>query len=213
MIQKTIQAQDVNLRYLIDHFNLQWIRDEQFFREWQEDLPEICDLEKQLLDQVQEGFFNLLQNPPVLEDVVRMAILDPILFIGKFFLYPYDIRSEESVLLEIPEGENLIRGRIDTLVLKEKLWVMVIESKRAEFSIEAGIAQLLTYLLTSSNLDRPNYGLIVTGSDFMFIKLVKVENIPQYATSKVFVTRNPGNELYDVLRILKQLSQLAVNEN
>jgi len=209
MIQKTIQAQDINLRYLIDNFNLQWIRDEQFFREWQEDLPELTDLEKQLLDQVQEGFFNLLQNPPVLEDVVRMAILDPILFIGKFFLYPYYIRSEESVLLEIPEGENLIKGRIDTLVLKEKLWVMVIESKRAEFSIEAGLGQLLTYLLASPNLDRPNYGLIVTGSDFIFVKLVKVENIPQYATSKVFVTRNPDNELYDVLRILKHLSQIA----
>ncbi len=207
MIQ-TVQAQNINLRYLIDHFNLQWIRDPEFFREWQEDLPELTDLEKQLLDQVQEGYFNLLQNPPVLEDIVRMALVDPILFIGKFFLHPYHIRSEESIILEIPDSEILIKGRIDTLVLKDKLWVMVIESKRAEFSIEAGIAQLLTYLLASPNLDRPNYGLIVTGSDFVFVQLIQVKNIPQYATSKVFVTRNPGNELYDVLRILKGLSQI-----
>ncbi|MEB3281306.1 MAG: restriction endonuclease subunit R [Lyngbya sp.] len=206
---QTIQAQNINLRYLIDHFNLQWIRDQEFFREWQEDLPEITDLEKQLLDQVQEGYFNLLQHPPVLEDIVRMALVDPILFMGKFFLHPDHIRSEESIILEIPDSDILIKGRIDTLVLKEKLWVMVIESKRAEFSIEVGLAQLLTYLLASLNLDRPNYGLIVTGSDFVFVKLIKVENIHQYATSKVFATRNPGNELYDVLRILIRLSQIV----
>ena len=206
---QTVQTQNINLRYLIDHFNLQWIRDQEFFREWQEDLPEITDLEKQLLDQVQEGYFNLLQNPPVLEDIVRMALVDPILFIGKFFLHPYHIRSEESIILEIPDSDILIKGRIDTLVLKEKLWVMVIESKRAEFSIEVGLAQLLAYLLASPNLDRPNYGLIVTGSDFVFVKLIQVENIPQYATSKVFATRNPGNELYDVLRILIRLSKIV----
>ncbi|NEQ78333.1 MAG: restriction endonuclease subunit R [Okeania sp. SIO2C9] len=209
MIQ-TIQSQEVTLRYLIDNFGLQLVRNEQFFREWQDDLQEISDLEKELLNQVQEGYFNLLQNPPVLEDIVRMAIVDPILFIGKFFLYPYHIRSEKSVNLELADKEVIIRGRIDTLVMKEQLWVMVIESKRAEFSIEVGLAQLLTYLLASSLAERPNYGLIVTGGSFIFVKLVKTE-IPQYATSKIFAIRNPGNELFDFLRILKRLSQIAIN--
>ncbi len=94
--------------------------------------------------------------------------------------------------------------------MKEKLWVMIIESKRAEFSIEAGLAQLLTYLLASPHSEHPNYGLIVTGGSFIFVKLVKTE-IPQYGTSKMFVIRNPGNELFDVIRILKSLSQIAVN--
>ncbi|NEO52614.1 MAG: restriction endonuclease subunit R [Okeania sp. SIO3B5] len=209
MIQ-TIQSQEVTLRYLIDNFGLQLVRNEQFFREWQDDLPEITDEEKELLNQVQLGYFNLLQNPPFLEDIVRMAIVDPILFIGKFFLYPYYIRSEKSINLELADQDVIIRGRIDTLVMKEQLWVMVIESKRAEFSIEAGLAQLLTYLLASSLTERPNYGLIVTGGSFIFVKLVKTE-IPQYATSKMFAIRNPGNELFDVLRILKRLSQIAIN--
>ncbi len=207
MIQ-TIQSQEVTLRYLIDNFGLQLVRDEQFFREWQDDLPEISDLEKELLNQVQEGYFNLLQNPPVLEDIVRMAIVDPILFIGKFFLYPYHIRSEKSINLELADKEVIIRGRIDTLVMKDKLWVMIIESKRAEFSIEAGLAQLLTYLLASPHSEHPNYGLIVTGGSFIFVKLVNTE-IPQYATSKMFAIRNPGNELFDVLRILKRLSEIV----
>lgn len=210
MVQ-TIQSQEVNLRYLLDNFSLELVRDEEFFGEWQYDLPEISDLEKELLNQVQEGYFNLLQNPPFLEDIVRMAIVDPVLFIGKFFLHPYHIRSEESINLELADKEVIIRGRIDALVLKEKLWVMIIESKRAEFSIEAGLAQLLTYLLASPHVEHPNYGLIVTGGSFIFVKVVKTE-IPQYATSKMFAIRNPGNELFDVLRILKRLSEIANQE-
>lgn len=204
MVQ-TIQSQEVTLPYLTENIGLQLVRDEQFFREWQEDLPEISDLEKELLDQVQEGYFNLLEHPPLLEDIVRMAIVDPILFIGKFFLYPYHIRSEKSINLELADKEIIIKGRIDVLIMKEQLWLMIIESKRAEFSIEAGMAQLLTYLLANPDKSRPNYGLIVTGGSFIFVKLVKAE-IPQYATSKLFAIRNPGNELFDVLRILKRLS-------
>ena len=159
---KTIQSQEINLRYLVDNFGLQLVRYEQFFREWQDDFPEISDWEKELLNQVQEGYFNLLQNSPFLEDIVRMAIVDPILFIGKFFLYPYHIRSENPINLELADKEVIIRGRIDALVMKEQLWMMVIESKRAEFSIEAGLAQLLTYLMAIPYPEHPNYGLIVT---------------------------------------------------
>ncbi len=65
MIQ-TIQSQEVSLRYLSDNFGLKLVRDEQFFREWQDDLPEISDLEKELLNQVQEGYFNLLEYRPFL---------------------------------------------------------------------------------------------------------------------------------------------------
>ncbi|WP_363269291.1 hypothetical protein [Okeania sp. SIO2B3] len=126
---KTIQSQEITLRYFVDNFGLQLVRDEQFFREWQDDLPEISDWEKELLNQVppaeelrfQEGYFNLLQNPPFLEDIVRIAIVDPILFIGKFFLYPHHISSEKSINLELADKEVIIRGRIDTFVMKEQL--------------------------------------------------------------------------------------------
>ncbi|NES23275.1 MAG: restriction endonuclease subunit R [Symploca sp. SIO3E6] len=209
MVQ-TVQAKEIDLRYLIDHFGLQFVREEQFFREWQENLPEITDIQKQLLDQVREGYFNLLEYPPMLEDVVRMAVVDPILFIGGFYLAPFYVKSEESIdLLEEDDGV-LIKGRIDTLVLQNRLWVMTIESKKAAFSIEEGLAQILVYMLVNPNTKQPSYGLITTGGSFMFLKLVKGER-PQYATSKVFITRNPGeNELYHVLRIFKRLSQVAI---
>ena len=205
---QTIQAKDVNLRYLIDNFGLQLVLDDQIFREWQDDVPEIKDLDKQLLDKVKAGYFNLLNYPPLLEDDVRMAIVDPILFIGDFYLAPFYVKSEESIDIAVPDDDVIIKGRIDTLVFKNKLWVMIIESKKASFSIEEGLAQILVYMLGSPHSDKPCFGMIATGSEFIFVKLVK-ENPPRYALSKGFLMRNPGNELYDVLRILKRLTQLA----
>ncbi|MGF1493630.1 MAG: hypothetical protein ACFBSC_14475 [Microcoleaceae cyanobacterium] len=113
----TVAAKDINLRDLIDQFKIELVQDRSFFPEWQQNLPELTDTERQLLDQVKAGYLNLLQYPPLTEDVVRMAVVDPILFIGSFFLHPYNIRSEEPISLNIPDEEVTIRGRIDTLSL------------------------------------------------------------------------------------------------
>ena len=198
---KTLQAKDINLRYLIDNFGIQLVLDEQFFREWQEELPQLTDLDKQLLDKVKAGYLNLLNYPPLLEDVVRMAIVDPILFIGDFYLSPFYVKSEESIDIAVPDEDLIIKGRMDILVLKDQFWVMIIESKKASFSIEEGLAQILSYMLGNPHPDKPSFGLIATGSEFIFVKLAK-EKPPFYALSKGFLIRNPGNELYDVLRIL-----------
>ncbi|HEY9708312.1 MAG TPA: restriction endonuclease subunit R [Oculatellaceae cyanobacterium] len=203
-----IQAQDIDLRYLIENFGILVVEDNQFFREWQEDLPEISDSDKQLLDKVKAGYLNLLNYPPLLEDVVRMAVLDPILFIADFYLAPFYVKSEQSIDISEEDDGVIIRGRIDTLVLKNQLWVMVIESKRASYSIEAGLAQMLAYMLGNPNSEKPCYGMITSGGTFIFIKLVKEES-PKYATSKLFATRNPG-DLYSVLKILKRLNQIVI---
>ena len=58
-------------------------------------------------------------------------------------------------------------------MLKDKLWVMVIESKKADYSIEKGLAQILAYMLGSAVENKPKFGTIATGSEFIFVKLVK----------------------------------------
>ncbi|MCV3215914.1 restriction endonuclease subunit R [Plectonema radiosum NIES-515] len=205
-----IQAKDIDLRYLIDRFGIQLVENDQFFREWQDNLPEITDLHKQLLNKVKAGFINVLNYPPMLEDVVKMAVLDPILFIADFYLNPFYVKSEESIDIVTEDEGVIVKGRIDTLILKDQFWVMVIESKRASYSIEEGLAQILAYMLANPHPEKPSFGMITTGGSFIFIKLVKGE-IVQYATSKLFAIRNPGNDLYNVFRILKRLSQLVIN--
>jgi hypothetical protein len=115
---QTIQAKVIDLRYLIDNFRINLVLDNSFFSEWQGDLPELNDLDKQLLDKVKTGYLNLLNYPPLLEDVVRMAVVVPLLFIGDFYLAPFYVKSEESIDISVPDEDAIIKGRIDTLVLK-----------------------------------------------------------------------------------------------
>ncbi len=183
-----------------------------FFSEWQGDLPEITDLDKQLLDRLKAGYFNLIKYPPLLEDTVKMAVLGPLLYFAGFYLYPFHTKSEYSVKISNRDGEVIVDGKIDVLVLKEQFWIMVIESKQAAFSIEAGLAQILAYMLANKNQEKPCFGMITTGGSFVFLKLVKSE-IPQYALSRVFELNNPGNDLYTVLSVLKQLEQATLNES
>ena len=59
MVQ-VLQAKEVTLRDLINRFELQFVENEQFFREWQEDLGAISNQEQELLDKIKTGYFNLL---------------------------------------------------------------------------------------------------------------------------------------------------------
>jgi hypothetical protein len=209
---QTIRATDISLHDLETQFELQLSNDDQFFPEWQTDLPEITELDKQVMDRVKASYFNLVKYPPLLEDTVKMAILGPLLNLASFYLYPLHTKSEYSVKISNVDGEIVVEGKIDVLVLKDQFWILVIESKQAAYSIEAGLAQILAYMLANENQEKPCFGMITTGGSFVFIKLVKGKT-PQYALSRVFELRNPGNELYTVLSVLKQLEQVALNES
>jgi len=207
---KTMNARDVTLHDLRSKFGLQFVQDLQFFPEWQADLPEISLTDKQQLDRVKAGYFNLIEYPPMLENTVKMAVLAPLLHLAGFYLPPFHIKSEQSIRVSAVDEDLIIEGKIDVLVLAEQLWVMVIESKRATFSIEAGLAQLLAYMLASPQQELPTFGMIATGGSFIFVKLLK-NKPPQYSSSRIFEQRNPGNDLYSVLAILKKLAQLAIS--
>jgi hypothetical protein len=203
----TLQARTITLRDLIEKFGLQLVRQQQFFPEWQTELPQVTEAEKQFLDKVRDSYFNLVDYPPLLEKAVQLSILSPLLFLGDFYLPPFHIRAEESVEIAVEDEGTIIHGNLDIFLLKNQFWVMAIESKEVSFSIEAGLAQLLTYMLANPHPERPGFGMVTTGGSFIFVKLVRGE-LPRYATSKIFELRNPGNELYDVLSIMRRIGQL-----
>ena len=201
---QSLQAKTLTLREVKTKFNLQLAEDEQFFREWMDDLPEITDEEKRYLDKVKAGYTNSAEYP-MIEDTVKMVVLAPLLFLADFYLTPFHIESEKSVELVTVDEDILVRGSIDILLLMESFWVVAIEAKRAQYSLEVGLPQLLFYMLSNPNPDRPTFGLLTNGSSFRFIKMTK-RDTPQYAVSKLFDIANPGNELYEVFRILKRLA-------
>jgi len=206
-MSRIIRSTEITLHDLKRRFALHRIENEEFFPEWQADLPEITESDRDILDRIKAGYFNLIEYPPMLEETVKMAVLGPLLNLAGFYLPPFHVKSEVSVRFSDIEEGIIIEGKIDVLVFKEKLWVMVIESKQAVFSLEAGFAQILSYMLTNPNNESPCYGLITNGGSFIFIKLVRNAEAAQYATSRVFELRNPGNELYSVLKVMKRIGQ------
>lgn len=207
MVQ-TLQAKAVTLHELNALFGLQLLEDEQFFREWQDSLPELTEEEKRRLDRVKTSFTNLLEYPPLLENTVKMVVLSPLLDLADVYLQPLRIKSEPSLQITTEDEATLIKGDLDVLVLFEQLWVLAIEAKRAAVDVDEGRAQLLSYMLATPTPERLAFGMITNGRNFLFLKLIR-QPVPQYAMSRLFSLVNPGNELYAVLSILKRLVKLV----
>ena len=145
----------------------------------------------------------------MLENAVKMAVVSPLLLLADLFLPPFKFQAEKSVKLVSEDEGTIIEGRIDVLVLQNDFWVTVIESKKASYSAEVGIPQLLAYMLANPNPSHPCYGMISNGGYFLFLKLVHGVR-PKYAISNPFDLRKKnGNDLYRVVSILKRLGELA----
>jgi hypothetical protein len=202
-----IQAQNISLEYLEEKFQLQEVNNETFFPEWLENLPEITDLEKQYLNNIKASFLRLLKYPPLLENAVKMVLLSPLLNLAGFFTEPFFVRTEESIEICLEDAAEIIRGRIDILVIQSQFWLLVIESKRSSFSLSDYIPQALTYMLTNPNPEKSSFGLVTNGSNFIFLKLTQV-NQPKYALYDEFSLFKRENQLYQILQIFKKISQV-----
>ncbi|HEY9872073.1 MAG TPA: hypothetical protein V6D12_01485, partial [Candidatus Obscuribacterales bacterium] len=78
-----IAATAINLHDLESRFQLHLFDDDQSFREWQDDLPEITELEKEQLDRVKACYLNLVQYS-MLEEAVKMVVVSPLLNLAGF---------------------------------------------------------------------------------------------------------------------------------
>ena len=208
---QTLQANQVTLSDLIEHFGLTRTFDPQFFQEWQTAAPAVSSVERQRLEQVQISFNYLLENAPLLEDVVKLVVLAPLLELAGFYQTPFQIQSETAVEISSldPEKDVVVRGKIDVLILSKRLWILVIESKMSDFSLTKAFPQTLSYMLAASQ--RECFGMITNGSDFVFLKL-SCEGTPTYSLSKLFSLLAPGHELVDVLCVLRSLGQVIVGK-
>ncbi|MGF1513791.1 MAG: type I restriction endonuclease [Elainellaceae cyanobacterium] len=203
MVQ-TLFAKDVTLSELGERVGLHQADDRDFFQEWQSGLPTLTDEDRQRLDRIKAGFLNLLEHPPMLENTVKMVVLSPLLDLVDAYLKPLRIAAEPSFQIVVEDDGAVIKGNVDVLVLRNRLWVMAIEAKRAAVDVDEGRAQLLSYMLANPVSDGPTFGLLTNGRNFLFIKLVR-EGSPQYGLSRLYSLVNPDNDLYDVLAVLRQL--------
>lgn len=208
---QTIAANEVTLRELRESFGLELTEDANFFSEWSVANMPLSQPEQQFLDRVKENFLGLMEDPPMLENSVKMVVLAPLLDLTGFYHKPFRIETEPSVEISTQDEGLVIRGRIDVLVLKDRLWLLVIESKRSDFSVTRAIPQALAYMLSNPAIARPTFGMITNGNEFLFLKAT-CQPTAQYANSRLFSLVNPNNELYTVLQVLKLLGMQAVSD-
>ncbi len=204
MVQ-VIPATDLELHQVYEKFNLKPVWDNpQFFSEWQAEPVKLTDYEKYWLDQVKADALSLMAHR-FNEEVVKLSVLAPLLSLAGLNRFPFIPSAEHEVEIAFEDGNEIIRGKIDMLVLHQHLWAIVVEAKRHQLNVTQALPQALTYMMASPNREYPIYGLVLNGTEFLFLKLVQ-QNAPQYGISQLFSLLNPGNDLYKVLGILKHLS-------
>lgn len=204
-ISKTITTlADVEQR-----FNLSPTDNDIFFQEWQQGLPQLTAQERENLDQIQRRFLRHRKRSSLAVGAINQLLISPLLTLAGLYDEPFYVTTEASVELEVKEKDENLRGPFDTLVIAQQLWVLIVESK-STIAFSVALPQLMTYMMANPYPERPVYGMIGNGDEFMFIKMLTEVN-PQYDLSNIYYRLLPRrNQLYDVLSILKQIAKVMV---
>ncbi len=205
MVQTLAISKAVESLSLVEaKFNLVQSSDDRFFTEWHENLPELTNAEKTLLDRYKQRFLEHRYRGNLSEGTVDRLLVSPLLDLAGLYEPDFKLDTETAVEVVAEDDDEVYRGRIDTLVVKDQLWILVIEEKATRVDMETAIPQGLTYMVGSPDLERPVYGLVANGHNFAFLKLQQ-HNQKEYGISDTFSLRSRQNKLYEVLQILKQI--------
>ncbi|HEY9599362.1 MAG TPA: type I restriction endonuclease [Cyanophyceae cyanobacterium] len=188
-------------------FNLHRTEDEQFFSEWRTNLLDLTDAERTGLNELRRRYLYQRAQSHLLEGTVMLLLASPLLAIAGFYDPPFTIRAEESVQITIDDGEEVLQGRLDVLVLQNQLWIVVLESKKTALSVWSALPQTLAYLMANPLPERPSFGMMTNGDDILFVKLTQIDH-RQYDVSRVFAPFISHQELYSVLQVLKRITRV-----
>ncbi|MBN3927218.1 type I restriction endonuclease subunit R [Nostoc sp. NMS4] len=193
-------------------FNLVRTDDVDFFPESRENLVDLTDAEKTVLDRIRARYRYHRANGNLAEGLVNLVVLSPLLELAGFYDPPFQMQGEVAVEVSASVAmdeisEEILRGRIDFLVVSKGLWIAALESKGTAINLDMAIPQILAYMMSNPNSEKSVFGIATNGGEFFFLKLNRQETA-QYDISRIFSLLPLQNELYDVLMILKKLGRL-----
>ncbi|NJL85155.1 MAG: type I restriction endonuclease subunit R [Leptolyngbyaceae cyanobacterium SM1_1_3] len=204
-ISKTI----LTMAALQQRFGVVASQEQQFFAEWAENLPELLSAEIATLDQIKARFERHRNRDTLAEGTINQLLISPLFTLAGLYDEPFFISTEPSLEIELKDQDEVLRGRIDTLIIQQQFWVLVVESK-STIAFSTALQQAMAYMMANPNPVCPVYGLITNGDEFMFIKML-TQGVPQYDLSNVFSLLIPRrNQLYDIFQILKQIRQIML---
>ena len=198
-IEQTISS----FQALQERLGLRRASDAAFFSEWQTPTAELDDSAKAFLDHLQQRYHNYYNAGLLTEGTVLLSIVAPLLEQIGFHEPPFFVRSEVPVSLEVVEQDEIYRGRMDVLVVRDQLWILTVEAKRSKFAADIALPQCLAYMSAAPH--QPSFGMVTNGSDFLFCKLE--DGVYDY--SEPFSLLSRQNRLYEVASILTCLKELS----
>ena len=71
--------------------------------------------------------------------------------------------------------------------MSDRLWVILLESKKTMLSVWCAVPQSLSYAMANSDKERPLFAILTNGDDILFIKIQDKE----YAFSRIFSPFRP----------------------
>lgn len=183
-------------------------------------LAEISEYEQKKLAEIRNLADIYSNEGNILEGEIKFLFLSPLLWLSGFYNPQIKITLEEEIeRINIEDEETTIKGRMDVLAaerIKHKstetaLWMLVIESKKANADTSVGLPQLLTYAYTVLEKQETVWGLATNGITYQLTYLQKSEP----STYQLFP---PLNLLYaeqsvQILQILKAICQPYIESN
>ena len=210
--QLAISKNIITMADLQQRFGIVSSQDAQFFTEWSDNLPALTPAETEALDQIKARFDRHRNQGTLAEGTINQLLTSPLLTLAGLYDEPFFVSTEPSLEIELEDRGEVLRGRIDTLIVQQQFWTLVIESK-STIAFSIALPQAMAYMMANPHPEKPVYGLITNGDEFMFIKLL-VQGLPQYDLSDVFSLLIPRrNQIYSILQILKEIRQTMLGSS
>lgn len=196
-IEQTISS----FQALHERLNLCRTSEASFFPEWLTPTIELVENDKAFLDHLRQRYYNYYNAGLLTEGTVLLSIVAPLLERLGFHEPPFFVQSEIPISLEVTERNEIYRGRMDILVIRESLWVLTVEAKRSKFAADLALPQCLAYM--SAAPQQPSFGMVTNGSDFIFCKVA--DGMYDFSDPLSLLSRQ--NRLYEVATILTGLKE------
>jgi Type I restriction enzyme R protein N terminus (HSDR_N) len=189
-------------------FPIDYATDPAFFREWQQDLPSLTDADRSQLSHIQQRFIQHRDRGSLPEGTVDKLMISPLLDLAGLYDSRFTIRTEASVEINLEAAGEILQGRMDTLILADRIWILVVEAKNSTFALSVALPQLLNYILSAPIAGAAKFGLATNGEEFRFVKLQAQEARTIVDLSAILSVMPPSrSKLPQVVQILKSLAQ------
>ena len=142
-------------------------------------LEPLTESEQQELLKLRNDFRRYLSAGKVSEELVKFLVLSPLMRLTGFFDIPIVLTMEDSIPIEVEDGDTLIKGRLDILAVNQpdaeigaaQFWILVVEAKNSALAPLAGLPQLLTYAYKSLQQQSSVWGLTTNGESYRFVRV------------------------------------------